>query len=132
MKLLNPSQSELREISLDGYIRMTFEAFARLEFNLRKSWEDTQLSRDLQFEGLDASCAGYCEWGTDAIRAVSIGWAWFDCPNGCRIIAPGGINSNVMLVAHRTKFDLGQAKTAEIIQAWLSTEHWAPARINRA
>lgn len=121
-----PSTSKIAQICLDGYIRMTFDAFAGLEFTLRKSWEDSTLNDDLRHEGIEARHAGYCEWETDATQAVSIGWAWFECPNGMLAIAPGGISTNVMLVTPRTGYDLGQMKTEELLQAWLSGESWQP------
>jgi hypothetical protein len=124
MSSQNKSKYQAAQTSLDGYIRMTFEAFTKLDFTLRKSREDIDLNEDLRFEGIESSRAGYCEWEADAIRTVSVGWAWFDCPNGHRIIAPGGISTNVMLVGYRTKYDLGQGKTDEILRAWLAGEHW--------
>jgi len=103
---------------------MTFEAFTALEFTIRKSWEDRTLNEDLRSEGIETSCAGYCEWGTDATLGVSIGWAWFGLPCGRRAVAPGGINTNVMLVTHKARYDLGQETTDKLLQAWLACEPW--------
>lgn len=126
MRLPAPSTSKIAKVCLDGYIRMTFEAFTKLEFTLRKSWKDSTLNDDLRHEGIEACQAGYCEWETDDTQAVSIGWAWFECPDGRLAIAPGGISTNVMLVTPKNSYDVGQAKTEALLQAWLSGEHWQP------
>jgi hypothetical protein len=126
MRLPNPSTSKIVRVCLDGYVRMTFEVFTGLEFTLRKSWEDGTLTDDLRCEGIEARHAGYCEWQTDATQAVSMGWAWFERPDGRLAVAPGGISTNVMLVTPKTSYDLGQAKTEELLQAWLDGERWQP------
>ena len=115
--------SQAAQISLDGYIRMTFEVFSRLNFIRKLSWEDHRLCEDLILEGIQASCAGYCEWATNETHHVSIGWAWFDLPDGRRFIAPGGISSNVMLITQNC-YDLGMGRTSELLNAWLSSEQW--------
>jgi len=130
MSLPTSSKYEALQMSLDGYIRMTFDAFTKLEFTLRRSWEDEALHEDLRSEGIETSCAGYCEWGTDATRSVSIGWAWFGLPCGRLAVAPGGISTNVMLVTRRTRYDLGQSKTDELLQVWLASEPWDSASIS--
>ncbi len=126
MSLTIVSKAKAAQVSRDGYIRMTFETFIGLEFTLRKSWKDVALYDDLRSEGFEVCHAGYCEWETETSQAVSIGWAWFECPNGRRAIAPGGISTNVMLVTAKSQYDLGQRKTDELLQAWLDGEHWQP------
>jgi Domain of unknown function (DUF4902) len=109
--------------SLDGYIRLTFDAFSRLHFQRKLAWEDEDLQQDLIVEDVPAFCAGYCEWATAGAHQVSIGWAWFGLADGRKFIAPGGINSNVMLVT-QTSYDLGMHRTDELLRAWLSGESW--------
>lgn len=109
--------------SLDGYIRLTFDAFLNLHFSRKLAWEDEELQQDLIVGDVPASCAGYCEWATADVHQVSIGWAWFDGADGRRYIAPGGISSNLMLVTPAC-YDLGMHRTAELLQAWLSGESW--------
>ncbi|WP_168170856.1 DUF4902 domain-containing protein [Rhodanobacter sp. C01] len=111
------------ENSLDGYIRLTFDAFSSLHFRRKLAWEDKDLQQDLIVEDVPASCAGYCEWATDGALPVSIGWAWFGVADGRRFIAPGGISSNVMLVT-QASYDLGTHRTDELLRAWLSGESW--------
>lgn len=112
--------------STDGYIRMNFEALTGLSFSKRRCWEDASLLVELQDEGIDTDCAGYCEWATGSTPCISIGWAWFVCPEGTRTIGPGGISSNVMLVAHKGAHDLGANKTEVLLHAWISEENWQP------
>lgn len=104
---------------------MTFEVFTKLRFIVRSSWEDLDLASELRCEGIETSCAGYCEWEAEATSTVSVGWAWFVCAKGRHTIAPGGISTNVMLVAHKTRYDLGDDRTAALLQGWLAGEHWA-------
>ncbi|MBB6241118.1 MULTISPECIES: DUF4902 domain-containing protein [unclassified Rhodanobacter] len=115
--------SQAAQVSLDGYIRMTFEVFSRLNFIRKLSWEDHNLIENLIPEGIQASCAGYCEWATSGTHHVSIGWAWFALPDGRQFMAPGGISSNVMLVT-QNRYDLGMERTSELLSTWLSTEQW--------
>lgn len=114
--------------SLDGYIRLTFEAFASLNFQRKLVWQDKDLQQELIVEDVPASCAGYCEWATESALQVSIGWAWFGVADGRRFIAPGGISSNVMLVT-QTRYDLGTHRTDELLRAWLSGESWQTSEI---
>jgi Domain of unknown function (DUF4902) len=110
--------------SLDGYIRLTFDAFSSLNFQRKLAWEDDGLQQDLIVDDIPASCAGYCEWATeDAPAKVSIGWAWFSLADGRTFVAPGGMSSNVMLVT-ATGYDLGTHKTSELLHAWLAREPW--------
>jgi hypothetical protein len=112
---------------LDGYIRLTFDAFSSLNFQRKLAWEDEGLQQDLNVEDVPAFCAGYCEWATDGALQISIGWAWFGLADGRKFIAPGGINSNVMLVT-QTSYDLGMHRTDELLRAWLSGESWQTSR----
>ena len=114
--------------SVDGYLRLSFETLANLKFVRRRSWEDASLMDDLRCEGIQTSCAGYCEWETGATPCVSIGWAWFDLSNGKREIAPGGISTNVMLVVQKSGYDLGVEKTGRVQRAWVSGENWQPEK----
>jgi hypothetical protein len=121
-----PSGSFALQPSTDGYIRMNFETLTGLNFVTRRCWEDPSLLGDLHDEGITTDCAGYCEWATASTPCISIGWAWFDGSDGTRTIAPGGISSNVMLVAQKGAYDLGPNKTEVLLQAWLSEEGWHP------
>jgi len=112
--------------SLDGYIRITFDVFSSLNFQQKLAWEDEGLQQDLIVDDIPASCAGYCEWATEAASAqVSVGWAWFSLADGRTFVAPGGMSSNVMLVT-QAGYDLGMHKTNELLQAWLARETWQP------
>jgi uncharacterized protein DUF4902 len=113
--------------SLDGYVRMTFDALSNLNFQRKLAWQDEGLQQDLIVDDIPASCAGYCEWATEeAPPQISIGWAWFSLADGRTFVAPGGMSSNVMLVT-QTGYDLGMHKTNELLHAWLARESWQPA-----
>lgn len=114
--------------SFDGYIRLTFDAFTQLTFRHKLAWEDPELHRELRAEYFPASRAGYCEWETGEGIAVSVGWAWFAIADGRTFIAPGYVNSNLMLVTHKN-YDLGAFKTSELLRAWLSSLRWQPEGI---
>jgi hypothetical protein len=68
--------------------------------------------------------AGFCEWIDDSTPTpVSVAWAWFRAEeDGPLMIAPGGVSTNVMLVADGR--DLGVAKSNELLRAWLSQLFW--------
>jgi len=125
-----PSTSDamLPGFSFDGYVRLTFDVFAQLTFQHKLAWEDPDLSRELRAECFPAFRAGYCEWETGKESAISVGWAWFAIADGKMFIAPGYVNSNVMLVTQES-YDLGAFKTSELLRAWLSSLHWQPERI---
>lgn len=114
--------------SSDGYIRLTFDAFLSLSFPQKLAWEDNCLQEDLVGSSIPAFRAGYCEWATEDMPVVSIGWAWFGLVDGQRFLAPGGISSNVMFVT-QTNYDLGMPKTNELLCAWLARECWQPVEI---
>lgn len=117
-------------LSFDGYVRLTFEAMAGLAFVRKIAWEDPELAGELRVEGLPAVRAGYCEWETAGTTVVTIGWTWFAGASGSLCIAPGCINSNLMLVTPK-HFDLGPFKTSELLRAWLSGLQWQPEVVQK-
>lgn len=124
MSSLPPSRAMPLSKSDDGHIRVTFAAFSRLDFHQRRTWEDSELCRELVQGDLPAFHAGYCEWATERLREqVIIGWAWFRTADGQIRLAPGGVSSNVMFVAG-SFHDLGSRKTDELRQSWLTGESW--------
>jgi hypothetical protein len=116
------------KLSSDGYIRLTLDAFLSLSFPQKLAWEDKCLQEDLIGSCVPAFRAGYCEWATDDMPLVSIGWAWFGLADGQKFLAPGGVSSNVMFVT-QTNYDLGMPKTNELLCAWLACECWQPIEI---
>lgn len=125
-----PSTSDamLPGFSFDGYVRLTFDVFAQLTFQHKLAWEDPDLSRELRAECFPAFRAGYCEWETGEGNAISVGWAWFAIADGKMFIAPGYVNSNLMLVTQKN-YDLGTFKTSELLRAWLSSLQWQPEQV---
>ncbi|TAN07853.1 MAG: DUF4902 domain-containing protein [Rhodanobacteraceae bacterium] len=117
-------------LSFDGYVRLPFEALAGLEFGRKVAWEDADLAGELQAEGLPAVRAGYCEWETAGTTVVTIGWTWFAGARGSFFIAPGCVNSNLMLVTPKN-FDLGASRTSELLRAWLSGVKWQPEVVQK-
>lgn len=122
-------QQSILSYSFDGYFRLTFNAFTRLNFIHKSAWEDTDLCRELRADNIPADRAGYCEWDTGGSRAVSIGWAWFAIDGGGMFVAPGGVNSNLMLITQK-RYDIGVSKTTELLRAWLSSVSWQPQHIS--
>jgi hypothetical protein len=61
---------------------------------------------------------------------VTIGWTWFGSAGGPIFIAPDGVNSNVMLVTPKN-YDLGAARTSELLRAWLSGVKWQPEVVQK-
>ncbi|CAM0997197.1 DUF4902 domain-containing protein [Rhodanobacter sp. Root179] len=121
-----PLQGMSLSRSFDGYIRITFDAFSSLDFPQRLIWEDPALCEELVQDDIPAFNAGYCEWATEELPdQVSVGWAWFRSEDGHTLLAPGGISTNVMLVAAGFH-DLGFHKTHELLQSWLTGEQWQP------
>lgn len=112
-------------LSFDGYVRMPFDALGWLAFSRRSAWVDPVLADEFRIESMPATRAGYCEWETDGDITVSVGWAWFETLPGAMFIAPGDINSNLMLVTPQ-QYDLGADKTSDLLRAWLSGVKWQP------
>ena len=111
-------------VVLDGYIRMTFDDFRQVRLDHRMVWEDECLRQDLIDENIPASRAGYCEWASREQRAaVSIGWAWFVLSDGTPFLAPGAVNSNVMLVT-KSGCDLGMQRTHALLRKWVCGNRW--------
>jgi len=115
-------------LSADGYVRTTFDALTKLTFRHKLAWEDSDLRRELRTEYFPACRAGYCEWDTGGGSVISVGWAWFATADGMMFIAPGNVNSNLMLVTPKN-YDLGMQKTGELLRAWLSGLRWQPKQI---
>ena len=113
------------EYSADGYVRLTFAQFCALAFSKRQTMEDEDLRQELIDQELPVLRAGYCNWLDESTPVqVSVGWAWFctDC-DAAQLLAPGGINSNVMFVS-LGGHDLGTALTDGLLKAWLSGRTW--------
>lgn len=124
MGLAANSRAGYLKYSPDGYVRLTFSQFIHLAFPHKLAWEDRTLREELLFDDIPASRAGYCEWATDNILAqVSIGWAWFCFPDERKLLVPGGISSNVMLLTE-AQYDMGPAETNELLRTWISNQHW--------
>jgi hypothetical protein len=113
------------EWSEDGYIRLTFQRFCKLNFSQRLTIADDDLRSDLLAQDVPAFSAGYCDWlDISTTVHVSVGWAWFATDNNApQLLAPGGMSSNVMIMSP-DGYDLGPAKTDELLKAWLSSQAW--------
>lgn len=109
----------------DGYLRLTFTDFCALTIQCHMVWQDSDLLVELREQGITAATAGYCEWVSSRFQPpVSLGWAWFSIsPQSGAMLAPGGINCNVMLCAD-SGADLGAGKTADMLLCWLSSQAW--------
>jgi hypothetical protein len=126
--VIQPSNSPCKKYlkySDDGYVRLTYLQFCDLRFSKRCAVSDDDLRRELLAQDIPAHCAGYCDWLDDSTAVqVSVGWAWFSAADYApRIMAPGGMSSNVMLICPDGS-DLGPATTDELLRAWLSTRIW--------
>src|SRR5258708_2496227 len=115
--------------SSDGYIRLTYAYFCKLLFRHRSSISDNALREELASQIIPAVRAGYCDWMDDSTMAqVSVSWAWFAIAEGVpELLAPGGVNSNVMLVSARGR-DLGWSRTDQLLQRWLTRRQWHPIK----
>jgi hypothetical protein len=113
------------EYSADGYVRLTFAQFCALTFSKRQTIEDEDLRQELLDQDLPVLSAGYCNWLDESTPVqVSVGWAWFcTASNAPQLLAPGGINSNVMFTSLGGN-DLGTALTDGLLKAWLSARNW--------
>ena len=109
----------------DGYVRLTFPQLCRLKFDKRQMFIDEELLQELLDQNIPALDAGYCDWLDDSTSVqISVGWAWFTIRrNPSRVLAPGGVSSNVMLMSADGS-DLGTNRTDELLQAWLSARAW--------
>ena len=113
------------EYSADGYVRLTFAQFCALTFSKRQTIEDEDLRQELLDQDLPVLSAGYCNWLDESTPVqVSVGWAWFcTASNAPQLLAPGGINSNVMFISLGGT-DLGTVLTDGLLKAWLSARNW--------
>jgi Domain of unknown function (DUF4902) len=109
----------------DGYVRLTFPQLCRLKFDKRQMFTDEELLQELLDQNIPALDAGYCDWlDVSTSVQISVGWAWFTIrKNPSRVLAPGGVSSNVMLTSADGS-DLGTNRTDELLQAWLSARAW--------
>jgi len=126
MTQLRKLQDETRiDYSQDGYIRLTFQHLCALRFSRRTLMDDGDLCEELLEQDIPAFSAGYCDWLDVSTPArISVGWAWFVTTSGAtRLLAPGGISSNVMITSADGR-DLGAAMTGKLLHAWLSGQSW--------
>lgn len=127
---------------LDGYIRLTYQAFLDLRFEKRKAWEDEDLRMELVREGTSATRAGYCEWTAPREhppahepKLVSLGWTWVEGCGEAPTPIVDGLHSNIMLLSDGS-YDLGMVETCRLLHRWLCDRPWqadlpAPARSPR-
>lgn len=116
--------SRLSCLSPDGYIRLRLENLRALPLVHLFSQQDGDLLQELRAQTLPAEVAGYCEWTSETVPAVSMGWDWFvDAASERMLPAPERVRSNVMLIDVHG-YDLGPQKTAHLINSWLHVFEW--------
>lgn len=111
-------------VSHDGYIRLSLKSLSELPFTHLSSDFDKDILTDLKLQTVPARDAGFSEWSSDTVPAISVGWSWFIHTDTQRLLAaPEAIRSNVMLVdAHG--YDLGKMTTSYLFATWLAMHAW--------
>lgn len=115
----------------DGYLRLTYTAFLRLQFRPHMVWPDASLLEELAHaqEDLRILSAGHCEWvaslerSPSICRLASVGWAWMETQENRLLVAPGGVQSNLRLLSD-DNMDLGSRTTQLLLAEWLDEAAW--------
>lgn len=112
-------------LSRDGYIRLTFESFQRVEMIHLFSGMDEDRPIAMGTGASSHPITGYTEWVSRGTPAISIGWDWelTGAQGKAQLIQTGTPGSNMMLMDQHG-YDLGMQKTRQLIVAWLSTFAW--------
>ena len=116
-------------LSSDGYIRLRLPHLSALQFVHLASERDSSFLAELQAKTVPARAAGFCEWMSNSMPAVSVGWGWFiHNPSNRLLLAPEGVRSNVMLT-DIYGYDLGPIVTSNLFGTWLTSYDWQKAVI---
>jgi hypothetical protein len=110
--------------SPDGYIRLSLAGVWAVPLLHLFSEIDDDFLEELRRQTVPARSAGFSEWKSDTIPAISLGWGWYVHSRSDRIcLAPDGVRSNVMLI-DTLGYDLGARKTSNLFCSWLSDFDW--------
>lgn len=124
---LHAVERQALAISSDGYIRLRLANLNALPFMHMFSENDINFLQELKVQTVPARTAGFSEWQSDTIPAISLGWGWFIHNQSERmLLAPDAVRSNVMLI-DTFGYDLGQLKTSSLFCTWLSAFEWQDA-----
>lgn len=112
-------------LSLDGYIRLTFESFQQVEMAHLFSGMDEDRPIATGIGASSHPITGYTEWVSHGTPAISIGWDWelIGAQGKAQLIQTGTPGSNLMFVDQHGH-DLGPAQTKLLMVAWLNTFNW--------
>ena len=111
-------------LSPDGYIRLRLTRLTALQFVHLASASDSSFRAELRAKTVPARAAGFCEWMSDSLPTVSVGWGWFiHNPSNRLLLAPDAVRSNVMLT-DIDGYDLGPIVTSNLFGAWLTSYDW--------
>ncbi|MDD4914190.1 MAG: DUF4902 domain-containing protein [Methylococcales bacterium] len=114
------------KVASDGYIRLTFEEFRRIDLVHLISGLDEDGHEQVLDAAIQTNITGYTEWVSNTMPAISIGWDWtIKITQGfggvyIRVAEPRG---NVMLVDSHGQ-DFGPGKSATLIETVIDEIAW--------
>lgn len=118
--------SSIITISLDGYMRLTFEEFQQISLVHLISGLDEDNPALLQEGATFSEVTGYTEWVNTTKPAISIGWDWMfqsSQVDGVYYKRTSKPRSNLMLVDTQQR-DLGPSKTTALIETVVDEIVW--------
>jgi hypothetical protein len=113
-------------IAADGYIRLTFDEFRRIELVHLISGLDEDAYEQPLDGAIQTDITGYTEWVSNTTPAISIGWDWMIkiTPNAKSIYQRSSEpRSNVMLIDTHGQ-DFGFSKSATLIETVIDDWGW--------
>jgi len=113
-------------LSLDGYVRMTFEQFQQVTLSHLISGLDEDMPAELPQGATVSVISGYTEWVSDTIPTISIGWDWVlqASHHGDRYYQRSSDpRSNLMLIDAK-QIDIGPIKTAVLLGKAIDDFEW--------
>lgn len=120
-----PDSANVLEVSVDGYIRMSFTRLRQLPLVHLISGLDEQEPE--QFLGATSTCiTGYTDWVSDTFPTVTVGWDWqMECC--CGRIVFNRLNeprSNILLLDSMGR-DIAETKNNAVLETYLDSLPWS-------
>ena len=112
-------------LSVDGYVRITFEAFQKTEISHLFSGIDEDRPSNNGVGANYSAITGYTEWVSNSSPAITIGWDWTMTRGeaNASLVHAGIPGSNLMFLDQHNQ-DLGPETTRQMLSDWLDIFGW--------
>lgn len=113
--------------SENGLVRISYQNLSGLKFcHYYSDLHDTD-ETELELNDSLTVLAGSTEWISKTTPLLSIGWCWKldHTNNSIAYIMDGEPYSNIMIIDNVSHRDIGQIKTSEVLEKFISQLNWS-------